>query len=103
VGSGKQLLSEGGEPGPFVALTFAPDGKTLAGADEGGVAVWAVPGGKVRLWDAGAGKELARAEVDAPAWSVALAPDGRYLAAGDKAGAVKVWEVSRLLRRKGQR
>ena len=57
----------------------------------------------MRLWDAGAGKELARLELDAPAWSVALDPDGRYLAVRDHAGAVKVWEVSRLLRQKGGR
>jgi WD40 repeat protein len=57
----------------------------------------------VRLWDAGAGKELARLELGAPAWSVALDPDGRYLAVGDHDGAVKVWEVSRLLRQKGGR
>jgi hypothetical protein len=44
----------------------------------------------------------ARLELDAPAWSVGLSPDGRFLAAGDRSGAVKVWEVSRLLRGEGR-
>ena len=59
--------------------------------------------GKVRLWDARADKELLSLELGASAWSVALDPDGRYLAAGDGGGAVKVWEVTRLLRRKAER
>jgi WD40 repeat protein len=59
--------------------------------------------GKVRLWDARADKELARLELEAPAWSMALGSDGRHLAAGDSSGAIKVWEVSRLLRRKAER
>ena len=80
--------------GTVEGVAASADGKLLATAGSEG---------NLRLWDAGADKELARLEVDAPVWSVALDPDGRYLAAGDKAGAVKVWEVTRLLRRKAER
>ena len=51
---------------------------------------------------AGAATELTPLELDAPVWPVALSPDGRFLAAGDHNGAVKVWEVARLLRGEGR-
>jgi WD40 repeat protein len=77
--------------GTVEGVAAGADGKLLATAGSEG---------KVRLWDARAGKELARLELDAPAWSVALDADSRYLAAGDQTWAIKVWEVARLLRRK---
>jgi WD40 repeat protein len=80
--------------GTVEGVAASADGKLLATAGSEG---------KVRLWDARADKELGRVELEAPAWSVALAPDGRYIAMGDHSGGVKVWEVSRLLRRKAER
>jgi WD40 repeat protein len=92
--SGKVLRSPVEHAGTVEGVAASAGGKLLATAGSEG---------KVRLWDASLGKELASLELDAPAWSVALDPDGRYLAAGDRGGAVKVWEVTRLLRRKAER
>jgi hypothetical protein len=98
-GAGGRGLGQGAEGpvehiGTVEGVAATADGRLLATVGSEG---------RGRLWDARADKELARLELDAPAWSVALDPDGRYLALGDSSGAVKVWEVSRLLRRKAER
>ncbi len=68
-------------PGPadefIYALSFRPDGKALAAADEAGV---------VFLWDLQrlGDPPVVLAEHEAGAWSLAFSPDGRRLAVGAK-------------------
>ena len=95
-GRGRTLLRV---PGKIDAMTFSPDGRTLATA-----------GGESRtvtLWDAADGSLLlSLPEHGAPVWSVAFSADGRLAAASgvvpamadpaaeDRRGEIKVWDVS---------
>src|SRR5205823_5388656 len=73
-----------GKGGAAVALAFAPDGRSLAGAHEsGGVAVWDLHGPK------GPPIPGHAARVNA----VAFAPDGRGLLSGSADTTVRLWEV----------
>src|SRR5439155_18231602 len=67
------------------AVTFSPDGKTLAGG--GAEAIY--------LWDAVAGKELRR--IDGAlneCEALVFSPDGRMLASAGKEGVIHLWETS---------
>jgi WD40 repeat protein len=71
-------------------LAVAPDGRTLAGSELGGV---------LRFWDLESGRELG-ALSSAPHREVlclAFAPDGRWLAEGGHWGHVKLWPWRALL------
>jgi hypothetical protein len=74
--------------GPAQSLAFAPGGKQLASGNADKV---------VRLWDAGAGRELRRFEgLGAVPWRLAFSADGRLLAALASGGqSVRVWDVER--------
>lgn len=71
----------------MAAVTFSPDGKTLA--------TWGGPG-PARLWDVatrtqiGATLASGTSEVDAAAFS----PDGKTLATADLNGTVQLWDVA---------
>ncbi|HEY7308607.1 MAG TPA: sigma-70 family RNA polymerase sigma factor [Gemmataceae bacterium] len=86
--------------GWFTAMTYSPDGKTLASAAHDGT---------VRLWDAATGKALRllgddeqrRIPYSPSRWvfCLAFAPDGKRLAAGDHvhdwpAGALHIWDTA---------
>jgi len=91
------------------AITFAPDGKTLASLGEDGfIKLWTVATGKQRLRIRGTGgaagkRHLRAGETGHEACCVAFSPDGKLLASGQEDGSVRFWdpatgkEVGRLL------
>jgi WD40 repeat protein len=80
-----------GIPGWVFAVTFSPDGKTVAagGGDGAGAA------GELVLWDAGTGKEQRRllGADEQQVWAVAFTPDGKRLACGFTGGSVRLFDV----------
>jgi WD40 repeat protein len=74
-------------PTVLYAVTYAPDGKTIAtgGAD-----------GVIRLWDAAAGES--RGELTTPAKplfnTMAFSPDGTHLLAGGNDNIARIWDMS---------
>jgi hypothetical protein len=68
---------------PLAAISFAPDGKTIASGHVDGT---------VTLWDVATGKELTTLDGhEAQVTTLAFSADGRTLASGDQEGIVKVW------------
>jgi eukaryotic-like serine/threonine-protein kinase len=80
--------------GDIVALAFAPDGRTLAARDGGGVLQLRDVAGKRQIARS-RGHPLAR-EVGSES-SLAYSPDRRRLATGDGDGLVKLWDADSLL------
>ena len=71
--------------GIIEALTFAPDGQTLAsGSWDGSIKLWRVSDGTCR-------QAFVRGSA---ASSMAFAPDGKSLATGHHDGTIKLWRVS---------
>jgi WD40 repeat protein len=71
------------------AVAFSADGRFLATADNESV---------VRLYDAAAGRELARMighDEEARVVGVAIAPDGRTLVSAGSDGTVRLWDIER--------
>src|SRR5688572_25038294 len=68
------------------AGAFNPDGKTLASAGRHG---------RIRLWDAAAGKNTVNLEGHTAAvLSLAFSPDGKTLASASSDESVKLWDVA---------
>ena len=79
---------------PIDSLAYSPDGSKLAcGSREG----------RVVVWDAATGKEVARLQAGGPDWEarVAFSPDGKLLATGSRDGYIVLWDAktARELRR----
>ena len=64
------------------AVAFSPAGNLLATA-----------GKHVKLWEVSSQTEIVTLEHHDYVWALAFSPDGQLLAAGDKTGTVKIWEV----------
>jgi WD40 repeat protein len=85
---------EPGAPNGVWGLTFAPDGRTLAG----GLNVAFGQPSPVVLWDAGTGKELRRLASGPQPDRLCFSPDGRLLAGASGSDYrdtdIRVWEVT---------
>jgi RNA polymerase sigma factor (sigma-70 family) len=69
----------------ITALTFSPDGKTLASA---------AADRTIRLWEVATGRERQAFPADSFAiGSLAFAPDGKSLAWANSAGLIRIWDL----------
>ena len=92
LGEGQQLESLIAQRSPVFSIALAPDGQTLAVADENGTVI---------LWDL---IDLTRPQQlgqpligqTRPVSSMAFAPDGQTLAVADENGTVILWDLSGL-------
>src|SRR5262249_51023082 len=82
--TGRAVRTCAGHAGTVWAVSFAPDGKTLASA---------CTDNTVRIWDVAKGKELRQLTGPSGPWPLAFSPDGRTLAVGYDNGAVGLWDT----------
>jgi WD40 repeat protein len=82
------------------SAAFSPDGRLLAGVearvpdkDDSRTE----PGGALVVWEADAGQEKQRIPVEpwVPRSCIVFSPDGRRLAAADRTGIVRVWDLAK--------
>src|SRR5262249_30595517 len=65
-------------------VALSSDGKALAGSK----------GGRIRLWDVAARRQLAELHMGSAVRSLAFAPGGQTLAAGCADGTVQLWDMA---------
>ena len=97
VATGTEKFNAGWRVPGLDSVSFSPDGKTLAGIDDGGR--------RVRLWDVTTGKEIATLPgIGVTVYSTSFSPDGKTLAVGGSerrradgkdytVGLVNLWDV----------
>jgi WD40 repeat protein/serine/threonine protein kinase len=85
--TGQEIHRLRGHTWNITCVAFDRTGRFLASADADG---------KVRIWEMGAGKELAALQLkhDGIAMSLAFSPDGKYLASGSMDHTVKIWSTA---------
>lgn len=76
---------------PLDIVRFSPDGRTLAMATERGEPMENRP--RIRLWDVPTRTERHGFGAE-PVHALAFAPDGQTLAAGERSGLIRIWEVA---------
>jgi WD40 repeat protein len=83
--TGKEAHSWKGPEGGTFFLTFAPDGRSLAGGGKDGM---------VYLWDPATGKELAQLKGhEKEVQCAAFTPDSKRLASGGVDNTVRIWDL----------
>ena len=98
-GQGQQIPCSPTQPNTFCSFTFydlpvlpgpvnagpawSPDGKQIAFAFQNALVMYRLADGQKRLLGMGA-----------QAWSLAYSPDGQWLATGNDAGTIKLWNAS---------
>jgi RNA polymerase sigma factor (sigma-70 family) len=91
--TGAEIWRKETRPWTAFALTFSPDGKSLALS--GGLPGRQNTTGEVRLWNAATGNELRRFEGHRErVGCVVFSPDGRMLATGSLDQTIRLWEVA---------
>jgi WD40 repeat protein/nucleoside phosphorylase len=81
-----RLRSSRGHGDSVRAVSYAPDGKTLASAGSDGI---------IKLWDISSGACAMTLEGHRDSvWSVSYAPDGKTLASGGYDDTIKLWDIS---------
>lgn len=87
VPGGKEIARFEGHTNHHIrALSFSPDGRTLASACDDQT---------IRLWEVATAKEAARIPLGRSyAYSLSFSPDGKSLAAAGGLGLTRVWEVA---------
>jgi WD40 repeat protein len=133
VASGKVRASLRGHRGAVWSLAFLPGGLLASAGYDRAIRLWEVCSGKQRaglfgqgghvsqlavaskllasvgqdgnicLWNTATLKPVATIGLDAWLESVAFSPDGKLLAAGDRAGTIRIWSVPKLLAHKRTR
>jgi WD40 repeat protein len=84
IDQGARTFRVGGQRGrPARSVAFSPDGRHVAASG----------GGVVKVWDVCLGREALALGHAKEVLCVAYSPDGHYLASGDVAGTVKLWEA----------
>jgi WD40 repeat protein len=120
VASGKECCSTMAHKGGVWDAQFSPDGKLIATAGWSDVprgeleevshgnkvrVNWKPSGvvrGEMKLWDSStAERRASRVDETNDVYSVAFSPDGTRLATGHSGGAVKIWDVAKLLEQRG--
>ena len=81
--SGKELARLNHDSS-VIAVSYSPDGNTLATASRDGTA---------RVWDAQSGKELARLNHDDRVNAVSYSPDGNTLATASSDKTARLWDI----------
>jgi RNA polymerase sigma factor (sigma-70 family) len=74
----------------IVALTFSPDGKTLASRGQSNITLWETATGKERFQIKGQGP----AQFGFSNSVISFSPDGKTLAASDQTRALRLWDVA---------
>jgi WD40 repeat protein len=107
-GDGRRLLASGGATEASGRLWSLLQNRTATQTTGHSNRVWATAftpdsqrvitagwDGKLRLWDAGDGRELAtfRGHRNQVVWSVAVTPDGRRAVSGSQDGTLRVWDL----------
>ena len=82
----KLLRNLAGHTNDVAALVFCPDGRLASGSDDRTIRLWDPATGAERFQFRGHGLGIQ---------SLAVSPDGKRLAAGDKTGAIKLWDLTR--------
>lgn len=96
--SGKEVATLFGHTDNSCAMTFSPDGRTLASVN-GSFGLHADPG--VRIWDVASGKPLRRFKSGPRgAHEVGYLPDGRSIVTAGDDGTAIVWDISDLAYRR---
>jgi WD40 repeat protein len=86
VESGEMMRRFKGHSTSTVALSFSPDGRTVAAGSLGGT---------IRLWDVESGQELqCLSGHHGLVGQLAFSPDGKMLASGGKDATIRLWDVA---------
>jgi WD40 repeat protein len=94
VPEGTTLLTYHGHKGVINAISWSPDGKSIASSNQG-----SVDNGNIQVWDSNSGQEITsftNISISVPTGSSysCWSPDGKYLAAGAELSFLEIWDAA---------